>query len=194
MLETMTIQEVRWGLWRGGFHQNGYFLVCKSCDTQSSEREVLEQKWDLEAERSDRLGGKGRKGKQGGTVHNGLIAQFDDSVSKIHPYLIRSHSLWLRIRPSKNILYWIFFRGEYFSGFEYSSGVNIFQGWIFRIRSHNELLRMFGIMYSSSWILWPSSQFPGWQGWWWTQYCLRWFDTRWLPNGYHNVQPASWHY
>ena len=68
MLETMTIQEVRWGLWRGGFHQNGYFLVCKSCDTQSSEREVLEQKWDLEAERSDRLGGKGRKGKQGGTV------------------------------------------------------------------------------------------------------------------------------
>ena len=40
---------------------------------------------------------------------------------------------------------------------------------------------MFGIMYSSSWILWPSSQFPGWQGWWWTQYCLRWFDTRWLP-------------
>ena len=53
---------------------------------------------------------------------------------------------------------------------------------------------MFGIMYSSSWILWPSSQFPGWQGWWWTQYCLRWFDTRWLPIGFHNVQPASWHY
>ena len=26
-------------------------------------------------------------------MHNGLIAQFDDSVSKIHPYLIRSHSL-----------------------------------------------------------------------------------------------------
>ena len=75
-------------------------------------------------------------------LHNGLIAQFDDSVSKIHPYLIRSHSLWLRIRPSKNILYWIFFRGEYFSGVnivqgwiffrgEYFSGVNIFQEWIF---------------------------------------------------------------
>ena len=26
------------------------------------------------------------------TVHNGLFAQFDDSVSKIHPYLIRSHN------------------------------------------------------------------------------------------------------
>ena len=69
-------------------------------------------------------------------MHNGLIAQFDDSVSKIHPYLIRSHSLWLRIRPSKNILYWIFFRGEYFSGWilfwgEYFSGVNIFQECIF---------------------------------------------------------------
>ena len=98
---------------------------------------------------SDKIGKKRMKivhlpqcSKQPLALHNGLIAQFDDSISNIHPYSIWSNNKWLHIRPSKNILYWIFFRGEYFSGVnivqgwiffrgEYFSGVHIFQGWIF---------------------------------------------------------------